>query len=341
MHEYSLSRRTFLAASTSALFSAILPTDALHAASSAPTWEKRLRVSNAASIKLLQFTDIHFFHSALKLPKIEERKRLKTQEDIRRMIDHAKPDVLAVTGDLWHDNPEGHGAEFMQYAVAQIDSWGIPWLFTWGNHDQLDDYDVGHAAFASARNSLYGGAENEGNYVLTVEDASGRESAQLFCLNTRNTGMDDKARKFVADADNLLRNNAPMPMRLAAFHIPLRDYADCWDNGAARGIIGENVCFEQEDRAALPVLKEAGIQAVFCGHDHVNDYAGLHHGIELIYGRATGHNGYGAPEVPKGGKLFTLDAGAKNLYWESIFPDGKTWRPGDALRQDIRKPETA
>lgn len=37
------------------------------------------------------------------------------------------------------------------------------------------------------------------------------------------------------------------------------------------------------------------MEAVFCGHDHDNDFWGDYNGIKLFYGRKTGYGGYGPP----------------------------------------------
>ncbi|NLV44772.1 MAG: hypothetical protein GXY07_09755 [Candidatus Hydrogenedentes bacterium] len=326
MNTNPLSRRAFIQASSAGLAAAVLAGNGT-AMEAAPAWEKRFKLSNAASVRMLQFTDVHFFNGINKWTKEEEeRKRQNTVDDMRRLVDHAKPDLLLVTGDFWHENPDGRGPEFMAFAVEQCAALGIPWSFAWGNHDSLDDESVGHKALAEATGSLYAGAANDGNHVISLEDASGTLLAQIFCLNTKKTGLQEEARDFLRQA--AVCNVADeRPMRLAACHIPLRHYKYVWEQNIASGIIGEVVCSEQEDGSSLNVLCDAGIQALFCGHDHVNDYSGAMEGVELIYGRATGHAGYGAEKVPKGGKLYTLDPARKALEWVSLLPDGTSWAP--------------
>ena len=231
---------------------------------------------------------------------------------MRRLVDHAKPDLVVVTGDLWHENPEGRGAEFMEYALNQIGLLGVPWAFTWGNHDSLDSYEAGHRALAGAPGSLYGGGEIGGNYVLVLEDASGTPLAELFCLDSGKEGLGKEAREFIGQAV-LADTDGPKPMRLAACHIPVRQYQEVWKNKTAAGIIGELVCSEKEDGTTLAALRDARVQAVFCGHDHENDYSGRMAGVEMIYGRATGYAGYGHEKVPKGGKVYTVDPARKSM----------------------------
>lgn len=333
---HTMSRRTFMSLSAAGLLTASLARGEGSAA--APVWEKRLKVANAAEIKLLQFTDIHFFNGVDEDPDAEKQKRARTLDDIRRLIDHAKPDMLIITGDMWHNNPDGRGAEFMAYSIEQCSGWGVPWAFAWGNHDQLSKYAAGHEALTNAAGSLYAGTEMRGNYVVALEGGDGQRLVEIFCLNSRAIGVDRHARKFTDEAARALDAQRPRPLRLAAFHIPVKQYKDVWDNGTARGIFGEDVCLEKEDGSSVPLLAAAGIQSAICGHDHVNDYAGVIDGVDLIYGRATGHGGYGDDQVPKGGKLYTLDPTQKSMKWVSLLPDGATWQPGPDERRDIREP---
>lgn len=48
------------------------------------------------------------------------------------------------------------------------------------------------------------------------------------------------------------------------------------------------------DTGLYAAFKEVGnIEAVYCGHDHDNDFWGDYNGVKLFYGRKTGYGGYG------------------------------------------------
>jgi len=242
--------------------------------------------------RILHLTDLHYFGNR---PEVSNE---CTNELIREIVADTAPDLVMITGDLWADNEDGLGERHMRYSIAQFESWGVPWAYTWGNHDKLSDYSAGHDAFATAHNSYYRGVEASGNYAIDIVTPEGRRFLQLLCLNTNTKGAGDEQRAWLrtlAQADP-----EPVP-RLAFFHIPLKQYADVWDSGAAAGIKGEAVCLEEENGATLPLLSELGVRACFCGHDHVNDYSGTVDGVELVYGRAAG--GYGADRVDRGGKV--------------------------------------
>lgn len=69
------------------------------------------------------------------------------------------------------------------------------------------------------------------------------------------------------------------------------------------------------------------IKAVFCGHDHDNDFHGTYESIELFYGRKTGIASSG--ELPRGGRVIRLTEfmnkeGDSDFNYESwiVLPNG-------------------
>jgi len=283
--------------------------------------------------RLLQLTDIHFFAGFEDNPDNARKANTRTSDAMRALVEKTRPHVVIVTGDLWHNNPDGRGAEFMDFAASQLESLGVPWAYTWGNHDRLDDYAEGHRRFTGARNSLYAGSEHDGNYLIRVTHQH-RPVLEIFCLNTHEAGIQEAERQWLV---SMAGPEKDRPYRMAAFHIPIKQYAEVWENGTARGFIGEDVCFEQESGQSLDVLARCGIRTVICGHDHVNDYEGVMQGVRLLYGRSSGLQSYGALTLAKGGKLYTFHSETGNLTWESLPYRGKPWFPGPGERVDKRK----
>jgi hypothetical protein len=50
-------------------------------------------------------------------------------------------------------------------------------------------------------------------------------------------------------------------------------------------------------------------------------------GVRLEYVRATGHGGYGANLVPKGGTIIDMNLETGEFRTIVVFADGKTWSP--------------
>jgi hypothetical protein len=290
-----------------------------------------LRIPKARRLRILQVTDLHFFAGeAFQHPG----RNKVTWENVTALIEKTKPDLLIATGDLWPENKESKGEERMRWAIEHFESLNLPWAYTWGNHDQIPDYAVGHKAFANARNCLYRGAATDGNYVIDVVDRHDRWLWQLVCLNSKGAGLGPTQQQWLRSLAKDSAASGHVPPRIAFFHIPLKQYADIWEQGAASGIKGESVCKESEDGSTLPVFKNLGVRACFCGHDHANDYSGMADGVELVYGRATGVGGYGAAVLPKGGKLITVNCKSGRYDWMSILPDGTKWHPKPGERTD-------
>jgi hypothetical protein len=273
-------------------------------------------------LRILQFTDIHFFCDR---ERFGEKADLQTVDDMKRMIENTSPHLLAITGDLWSDNPRGQGQKFFEYALEKITSLEKPWLFNWGNHDRLDDYAAAQVTLTEAKNSLYRGGHDGGNYRISINGDDDRQLMELLCLNTTTQGVQAGQERWLT-----MQKPATSPV-LCFLHIPLLQYDTVWQKKLAKGIFKEPVCTYGEDGSAIAKLKKFGdVKACFCGHDHVNDYGGTWDGIEMVYGRATGHAGYGANKLKKGGKLITakLTGPRKSAYtWKTIFADGTDWCP--------------
>lgn len=327
-----VTRRRFLAASSAALGVALSTGCAARARiipanGQAPSANRRLEIARPSRFTILQLTDVHFFGGrTAPLSVINDR----TMGIMERLVKATSPDVIVVTGDLWPDrNPELFETH-MQYGIDACAALGVPWAFCWGNHDKLTDFGVGHRALARAANSLYGGSDSAGNYVVDIVDRRGGVVCQLVCLNSERDGLGPKQQQWLRAVP--ARTQTP---RLAFFHIPIKQYIDVWDNGPATGFYAEKRAIEKEDGSSLAVLKAAGVKACFCGHDHVNDYSGFADGVELVYGRATGAGGYGKELLPKGGKLITVDCATDRYKWETVLPDGSRWepKPGERIQR--------
>jgi 3',5'-cyclic AMP phosphodiesterase CpdA len=306
---------------------------ALVPSTQSPETSTAVRVRQTERIRLLQFTDIHCFAGRARHGTGPDERSVV---DMKRMIELYEPDVVAVTGDTWHDNPDGRGAEFLQYSVRQLEGLGVPWLFTWGNHDLLNDYVAGHNALRNARNSLYRGGPGSGNYTVDLVDGKGRRVWELICLNTTNLGIQRPQRDWIdALHERRRQTGQASPPAFCLLHIPVLQYQYIWEEEMASGFKREAVCSWGENGSGIWHLRRLGtVKALFCGHDHVNDYSGVLEGIELVYGRATGHAGYGGADVRKGAKLVTANGATGAYTWETVFPDGTRWRPEPGFRTE-------
>jgi len=77
-------------------------------------------------------------------------------------------------------------------------------------------------------------------------------------------------------------------------------------SGEYSGSYGEEVCCNLIQTGFFEAAKDNNVKATFVGHDHRNDYNGTLDGVELVYGRKTGHNGYN-PINQRGGRVIVLE----------------------------------
>lgn len=293
------------------------------------TSEKDIRwlEHTSSPIRILQFTDIHFFIRYTGEWAQAVVDNTATADSMRQLVDRTDPHLIMVTGDFWHDNPDGKGLDFLAYGIDVMAGLNCPWLFTWGNHDLVDDADRAARMLAEAPNSLYGGTDSGGHYLVRI----GRKDQpwlDLFCLNSGKQGLKQPARDWIEGVvQRLSGQQREMPTRLAVFHIPLRQYREAWEHPSARGFKGEGVSYYQEDGQNLASFVQHGIRAAICGHNHTNDYEGITENISLIYGRATGLNGYGADVLPKGAKLYEYNPDTQRLSWKTVLMNGTIWEP--------------
>jgi DNA repair exonuclease SbcCD nuclease subunit len=286
----------------------------------------RITTASPKSCRILQFTDLHFLRHG------DEDDR-HTIEDFKRHLDHQRPDLVVITGDLWHDNPEGRGRQGVERALEAFTGWGVPWTMNWGNHDLLDDYQPAHDLFEQARFSAYRGALTHGDHRIEIlapgDTAETPPRLDLYLLNSNEEGLT----AWQADAlGRMTRHVAgqrakPAPA-LAFFHIPILEYETRLSPKTFSGSKLEGVGRVKENGRLFPVIAGAGtMQACFCGHNHTNDYVVQADNVDLVYGRSTGYAGYGAEKLRKGAKLIEVDLATGKYEQTSVLADGSNAIP--------------
>lgn len=242
-------------------------------------------------------------------------------------FDYRKPDLVVVTGDMvFSFDGIGMLREFAEFMEGQ----GIYWTYIFGNHDGQYTHDkrqlgevlreYPHALFSFGPQWVRG----ESNYVVGLEDADGVIRQALALLDShdsreytvdgkKTTGYDYIYPSQIAwydwvsyGLDKTAGTNVPLYVFL---HIPLPEYDILWEAGNATGVKNEKVCSPLENTGLFQAMVEDGdAVAVFCGHDHINDYAGELDGIWLVYGKSASWGSYGKRGHAKGVRFLTLDA---------------------------------
>lgn len=167
-----------------------------------------------------------------------------------------------------------------------------------------------------------------GNYVINIVKSGGIISQSLIFIDSGDRISKQDAKQYgvnggydyikhsqidwykgVIDNLNAIEQDEPISS-LLYFHIPLKEYETAYDtveserlkigetsaDGNTKYISGykyEDVCCAKYNNGFFDVIKEKGsTKAIFCGHDHINNFDIQYFGIHLVYNQKTGYSSY-------------------------------------------------
>ncbi|MGI6213166.1 MAG: metallophosphoesterase [Christensenellales bacterium] len=274
-----------------------------------------------SELVILQLTDIHIGNSLF----TQGRDKLAI-EAVTKIVNHVQPDLIIATGDIVYpiNIQGGNGNNLASYKIfaGMMESFGIPWALTFGNHDseflslytkqELGEYLVTleHCLFQPGPADING----VGNYVIKVLNSDGSLNNALVLMDSNayedyNPWHYDKIRdNQIVWYENTLKAISPseedLVPSLAFFHIPLNEFEDAWrlykqDSDEVEYLFGaarepdEKVCAPYTKGNMFDKMVELGsTKGVFVGHDHYNNWSIRYKGIELSYGYSIDYLAY-------------------------------------------------
>ena len=279
--------------------------------------------SSTEDFKILHLTDIHIGGSLYSY-----RKDMKALKACFAEIEHTKPDLVVVTGDLCF--PLGimsmslnNSAPVQQFAAFMRNT-GIPWAFTYGNHDTenlstLNKTELNEVykslSYKTSGNLLYPYTQPDimgrNNQLIELRNTDGTLNTGLFMIDSNAyTGEGINVYDYIHDdqvewyADEVKRMNAEAGKTVNSFvffHIPLQEYKTATElyldgsdevkyffgenPGDHGGITNDLVCCSDYPSKMFDTALELGsTTGFFCGHDHYNNASIEYKGIRLTYG---------------------------------------------------------
>lgn len=269
--------------------------------------------------KILQLTDIHLGGSSASA--IKDYKALSA---VYALINHAKPDLVIVTGDLVF--PMGvmslslnNFTPIMQFS-SFMRNIGIPWAFLYGNHDtesiaksSADEVNelLKSVSYKSSQNLLYPYIQPDitgrNNQIIEIRNGDGKLNQALFLLDSNAyTGEgindydyihDDEVEWYEKNIEALNNREGETISSLVFFHMPLQEYRDAYElyekgSDEVKYFFGENgetminkvCCSEHPSKLFDTAIRLGSTKAMFCGHDHYNNLSVEYKGIRLTYG---------------------------------------------------------
>ncbi len=110
--------------------------------------------------------------------------------------------------------------------------------------------------------------------------------------------------KWFEDEINALKQQYGEAKSMLYMHIPIPEYKNVFNelgdeyyepSGKAEILYGyqyESIGCSRYNSGLFDAMKRAGSQAIFVGHDHINDFAAIYDGICLVYNQCGGYNCY-------------------------------------------------
>ena len=292
--------------------------------------------------KILQLTDLHLHFT----DEEGKGKAASTLEVIRKLLDAEKPDLTILTGDLISVDPTGLTggvAEAWKKLAEPFEETRTPFAVTFGNHDHerkesaAEQMTMIRTSPLSVNRLGDAALPGSGNDWVALTCADGKERWRLWLFDSHSyparpnlSNYDwiksEQIRWYREAAQAAAQEGAVIPA-LAFFHIPLPEYWRVHHAEGTQGTAQEDVCAPELNSGLFTAfVEEQDVRGVFVGHDHVNDYIGVHKGTALAYGRKTGFDSYG--ELPRGGLLIELTEGGVGFQTCLVTPEGRT---GDYL----------
>ena len=289
--------------------------------------------------KILSTTDLHMCG--------DNSLNNKTLQTMVNQIRDEKPDLVIFTGDNILGTFQQ--IEAIQFA-QMMEEVGVYWAYVFGNHEaraekeyfkylifkSLTDYP--HCLSKFGDPSLFG----FGNFIINIMNSETELKQSLVFFDSGRDMVDSHRKIDGVPADipdgydyikksqiawyekeiKSLKDAYGKVESMLYMHIPIKEYEEVFTRnengefvptGKAEILYGrmyESVGCSPYNSGLFDAMKKNGSQAIFCGHDHVNDWAAKYDGILLVY------NQYGS-------------YGAYNLGdYNGIHLDEKDWQQG-------------
>ena len=252
----------------------------------------------------------------------------RTLQHLADQIADLKPDLVVFTGDVILS--EFQQIDAIQFA-AMMEQMGVYWTYVFGNHEAREEKGpFKYLLYKSLIDSpyclcKYGNPDLFGFGNFTVNIMNGKDSVRQSLVmfdSGRNIIDSNRSRdgvpadidgydyikpsqiKWYADEMTALKKQYGSVKSMVYLHIPIPEYNGFFeqqpdgtfvpksDIDLIYGSMRETVGCPNFNSGLFDAMKQNGGQAIFCGHDHCNDFCVRKDGIYLVYNQTGGYNCY-------------------------------------------------
>ena len=302
---------------------------------------------------MLRFKDGNF--KIMQIADVQEMPFVSpdTVKLLRLAIAREKPDLIVFTGDQLYGliplfrigDKKENARRVLQKILAPAAEAGVPFIFTFGNHDaQCGVPNAEQAEFYFETPGCirpdYRSETDKGTFLLPIMGGDGAEKLLLAVFDSNGQKpsgeylpvLEEQLQWFTAEMDARRKENGKLPPTLVFQHIPFPEYYDVLERvprgtkgaveafrthknefyvlpealRAAGGFMGESPATPDRNSGQFETLKNAGcVKAVFVGHDHNNSFEAELEGIRLFYTQCAGFHVYG-PHRKRGVRVINV-----------------------------------
>ena len=253
----------------------------------------------------------------------------RTLQQLADRIADLKPDLVVLTGDCVLSKYQQIDA--IQFA-KMMESIGVYWTYVFGNHEAREEKgSFKYQLFKSFIDSPYclckfgdKAISGYGNFTVNIMSDentvrktlvfldSGRYVREPYCTNDGVPkgleGADyvkpNQIKWYEGEIAALKKQYGDDLKSMLYLHIPVPEYSKLFtQNADGKYVPNENVQVlygeMREEIGCSPynsglfeAMKRNGTEAMFCGHDHCNDFCAKYEGVYLVYNQTGGYNCY-------------------------------------------------
>ena len=246
-----------------------------------------------------------------------------------RQIKRLKPDLVILTGDVNQSDFQQIDAVQLSQLFEKL---GVYWAYAFGNHETREEkgyykylmykgFQYGpHCLCRFGDPSLFG----YGNFAIHIKNGETSLAKSLYLFDSGRDIQPERCAEYGLPAnqsgyDFLKREQIAWYLRevekskqiygstktIAYMHIPVPEYRQVFDGDDAHGFIPSGKAeliygAQYESVGCSPynsgffdaAVGEGSLQAIFSGHDHVNDFCAIYRGVYLVYSQCGGYNTY-------------------------------------------------
>ena len=267
-----------------------------------------VKKNDDSDVKVMMFTDTHLngnINDAMTLKYLVEN------------ITREKPDLVIFGGD----NISSALSKKRTNEFAQLmENLGVHWAAVLGNHDGEGVLKYSREKiidiYASKENSLVRQGKEDidgnGNFTINILNNDGTLREVFFLMDsgdymTNKTkeqygipknedyydGVKESQVQWYKEKHDAIEAEYGEFKSITVMHIPPYQCRELGEDGFLYGEKREGMCPSGFDSGIFDAMKEKGsAQAVYYGHDHVNDFGVMYDGILLSYIQSSGYSSY-------------------------------------------------